>query len=176
MHRILDAQQNILQIQGGNDSLVGANTLAVLQGEPTKEEPLYKKTAEKISNQPLTGHPFTATPGKSQYATPGDDYLSLYKDLDYLIDWVGQSLDRVNAVRTPPANANKYKKQLGAKASKNLEKLESIGFELNPTEATLYRALSARCNYLAQHRCDIAYAAKQLCRNLPSPLSIIMQN
>lgn len=70
----------------------------------------------------------------------------------------------VFASRTQPAQNNKYKKRLGAKKSKSLEKLESIGHELNPAEATLYRALSARCNYLAQDRCDIAFAAKELCR------------
>lgn len=58
---------------------------------------------------------------------------------------------------------------VGAKQPKKQEKLESIGFELNPTEATLYGALSARCNYLAQDRCDIVYAAKELCREFAVP-------
>ena len=33
----------------------------------------------------------------------------------------------------------------------------------------MYRALSARCNYLAQDRCDIAFAAKELCREFAIP-------
>ena len=78
-------------------------------------------------------------------------------------------MDTVYATRTPPANNNKYKKRLGAKASKNLEKLESVDFELNSMEATLYRALSARCNYLAQDRVDIAFSAKELCREFAVP-------
>ena len=36
------------------------------------------------------------------------------------------------AVPTPPANANKFKKRQGAKATKKLERLESIGDILLP--------------------------------------------
>ena len=58
---------------------------------------------------------------------------------------------------------------MGTKKSISLEKLESVGHELNSVEATLYRALSARCNYLAQDRVDIAFAAKELCREFAVP-------
>ena len=73
------------------------------------------------------------------------------------------------AVRTPPSNGNKWKKRQGAKATKKLERLESVGHELNSHEATLFRALAARCNYLAQDRADIAYSAKELCREFAVP-------
>ena len=179
--RIFGVQHRSLQQENGCVHLGDATTLPVQQkilapvvggcrkGEPTKEEPFCKGPADTDVNQPVTSHLFTATPGKSQYAKSKDDYLSAYEDLDYLTDFLCKSVDSISAVRTPPANANKYKKRLGAKASKNLEKLESVGFELNPTEATLYRALSARCNYLAQDRCDIAFAAKELCREFAVP-------
>ena len=65
-------------------------------------------------------------------------------------------IDTVVATRTPPAKPTKIKKHLGAKATKKLEQLESVGHELNPREATSFRALSARCTYLAQDRPDIA--------------------
>ena len=52
----------------------------------------------------------------------------------------------------------KKKSRLGAKKVKQMENLESIGDELKPTEATNYRALAARANYLAQDRMDIAFA------------------
>ena len=73
------------------------------------------------------------------------------------------------AVRTPPANANQYKKRQGAKATKKLEQLESVGHEVNSKEATAFRALAARCKYLAQDRADIAYSAKELCRDFAVP-------
>ena len=41
--------------------------------------------------------------------------------------------------------------------------------KLTPEAATSYRALSARCNYLAQDRPDIAYASKELCRDFAAP-------
>ena len=70
-------------------------------------------------------------------------------------------IDFVYAARTPPANTNNFKKRQGAKAIKKLEQLESVGHELNPHEATSFRALTARCNDLAQDRPDIAYNAKE---------------
>ena len=73
------------------------------------------------------------------------------------------------AVRTFPANKNKYQKRSGAEATKKLEQLESVGHELNPKEATVFRALSARANYLARDRVDIAYNSKELCRDFAVP-------
>ena len=40
---------------------------------------------------------------------------------------------------------------------------------MNSKEATAFRALAARCNYLAQDRADIAYSAKELCREFAVP-------
>ena len=96
--------------------------------------------------------------------THTDYYLAVYdynssQHADAVYDIIGT----VSATRTPPAT-NKFQKRNGAKARKKLEQLESVGHELNPREATSSRALSARCNYLAQDRPDIAYSTKELCR------------
>ena len=184
LHHVLRDQHTTLQSQGANRHLVGANTLAVLHKaladgwckcEPSKEEPLYEKAAGTITNQPVTGRPFTATPGKFQYANyDGDDYLSAYKDLDSLINCICKSENRINAVRTPPANANIEKKRLGAKDSKNLGKLESVSSELNPIEATPYHALSARSNISHKTSVILHMRLKNCVGNSPSPRSIVM--
>ena len=70
-------------------------------------------------------------------------------------------VDYMLAVRTPPANAIKRKKRQGTKATKKLEQLASVGHELNSKEATAFRALAARCNYLAQDHAEIEYSAKE---------------
>ena len=41
--------------------------------------------------------------------------------------------------------------------------------ELVGRDATMYRALVARANYLAQDRSDIVYATKELCRKMSAP-------
>ena len=41
--------------------------------------------------------------------------------------------------------------------------------ELQGEEATRFRAVAARANYLAQDRLDIAYAAKEVCRHMVKP-------
>ena len=73
------------------------------------------------------------------------------------------------AKRTKPVNSNKYKKRLGAKQAKKLEMADDASGNLSPQDATMYRALSARCNYLSQDRPDISYASKELCREFAIP-------
>ena len=46
---------------------------------------------------------------------------------------------------------------------------EENGVYLEGSEATQYRALAARANYLAQDRSDIQYAAKEICRGMARP-------
>ena len=46
---------------------------------------------------------------------------------------------------------------------------EPEGEELAPAEATRYRAIGARCNYLQPDRPDIQYAVKEVCRLMSRP-------
>ena len=73
------------------------------------------------------------------------------------------------ATRTKPLNQNKYQKRMGAKKAKRLELDKNSEFTLSPADATTYRALAARCNYLSQDRPDISFASKELCRELSIP-------
>ena len=70
-----------------------------------------------------------------------------------------------------PTNPVKVKngKRKGAKTTKKIERLLSKGHVLEPEEATAFRALSARGNYLAADRPDIGYSAKELCREFAQP-------
>ena len=56
----------------------------------------------------------------------------------------------VASKRTNPVNNNKYKKRVGAKQAKTLELSENASGDFSPEDATMYRALSARCIYLSQ--------------------------
>ena len=97
-------------------------------------------------------------------------YLDAYDFEGYGYAKVATAIvDVVLAVRSPPANANKFKKRQGAKATKKLKQLESVRHEVNLKEATAFRVLAARCNYVAQYRADIAYSAKKLCREFAIP-------
>ena len=78
-------------------------------------------------------------------------------------------LDPVFANRTAPIKKPTAKKRAGATATKKFEQLLSKGHELDPEEATAFRALSARANYLAQDRPDIAFCSKELCREFAIP-------
>ena len=59
-------------------------------------------------------------------------------------------------------------KRVGAKAAKALE-FESKGEVLTASEATLFRALAARANYLAMDRPECSFATKELCRFFATP-------
>ena len=76
---------------------------------------------------------------------------------------------RVCATRTKPVNNAKYAKRVGAKKAKKLELDKNSEFVLSQADATTYRALAARCNYLSQDRPDISFASKELCREFSIP-------
>ena len=66
--------------------------------------------------------------------------------------------------------AAKFKKRLGAKAVKSFEReaFNAHGI-LKSNDATTYRAISARGNYLGQDRADGSYSSKELCREFSAP-------
>ena len=72
-----------------------------------------------------------------------------------------------SAITKPKAKAGP--KRAGARATKKLEQLQSKGHVLDPDEATAYRGLSARGNYLSSDRPDVSFSTKELCREFARP-------
>jgi hypothetical protein len=98
------------------------------------------------------------------------------KKIDILnrsIIWTGEEL----VYRADEKHAEILLKELGLEdgsrglTSPTEKEVEEAGDELtlSPVEATRYRALTARANYLAQDRADIQFAVKELCRRMSSP-------
>ena len=81
------------------------------------------------------------------------------------------TMKKLNALKTAPAfkKGGPAAKRAGAKAIKRMERSENAEFLLDRTEATLYRALAARANFLSQDRPDINFATKELCREFSAP-------
>ena len=74
------------------------------------------------------------------------------------------------AMRTPSAKPKWGKPaRQGTKMVKKLEQTMAEGLTLTPANATLYRALSARANYLSQDMPDLSFTAKELCREFAVP-------
>ena len=65
--------------------------------------------------------------------------------------------------------AAKFKKRVGAKAVKAFEREVGSADKLGSNDATTYRAISARGNYLASDRPDGSYSGKELCREFGQP-------
>ena len=63
------------------------------------------------------------------------------------------------------------KKRVGARAARLQDKLRDPAAALEGGDATSFRALAARANYLALDRPDIAFCNKELCRSFSSPTS-----
>ena len=72
-------------------------------------------------------------------------------------------------IQTNPVEKPTAKKRAGAKATKELDRIVSESFKLETAEATQFRSLSARANYLSQDRPNANYAAKELCREFAVP-------
>ena len=60
-------------------------------------------------------------------------------------------------------------KRLSTPSVKHVEKLDRTGTRLTDDHATLYKALAAKTNHLNMDRADVAFAAKELCRDFSSP-------
>ena len=71
------------------------------------------------------------------------------------------------AIRTAPAKKHGAKRA-GAKKVKAMERIPDA-YTLSPEDATNFRALSARANFLSQDRTDIGFSTKELCREFAVP-------
>ena len=74
----------------------------------------------------------------------------------------------IGAVRTPSSRP-KFQKRQGARAVKKVEMAGNADDLLSGEQATTFRALSARGNYLSQDRVDTSYSTKELCREFAAP-------
>ena len=88
-------------------------------------------------------------------ADGGWQYEADQRHAQLIID--GLHMRHANGVKTPGEDARKC----------DLE--EENGAPLVGPETTLFRALAARANYLAQGRSDIQFAAKEICRGMAAP-------
>ena len=68
----------------------------------------------------------------------------------------GLGLERAKSVNSPGEDLKPWEEDENA-------------IPLNPADATAYRALAARANYLALDRADIQFAAKEVCRGMAQP-------
>lgn len=72
--------------------------------------------------------------------------------------------------RTAHHTVKNYKqKRLGAHRVDSMKKLEPRGEIRDPQEATPYRAVAARANYLTRDRSDTAFNTNELCTDSASP-------
>ena len=74
---------------------------------------------------------------------------------DIIIKQLG--LDNKKAVNTPGSKADNEKDE------------ENDAVDLEPKFASMYRAITARANYLSQDRSDIKFAVKELSRHMARP-------
>ena len=89
-------------------------------------------------------------------------YGAAWEDSQTLDDFV------VGAVRTASAKT-KNSGRKGAKAVKRIEMEGNATDLLSPEQATTFRALAARGNFLSQDRVDVSFATKELCREFAAP-------
>jgi hypothetical protein len=77
--------------------------------------------------------------------------------------------DKIFAKTKPAYKGPPGAKRKGAKAVKKMERAANAEFVLSRDEATMYRALAARANFLSQDRPDINFSTKELCREFSEP-------
>ena len=80
---------------------------------------------------------------------------------EVLLDGSAWEISTADIIAKISAKGKFKMKRVGAKAAKAAERFESKGEILNDAEATTFRALAARANYLALDRPECAYATKE---------------
>ena len=112
---------------------------------------------------------------KIQMLGPEDDQLKQVKILNRIVTWDEK---RGLSYEADPRHVEIIKQQLTleeAKAvstpgTKEEDRIAADQDEpLDEDQATRYRALTARCNYLSPDRPDVSFAVKELARNMASP-------
>ena len=112
---------------------------------------------------------------KTQTLGPGDDHAREVKILNRIIQW-----SDINGIsyEADPRHIEIILEQLGLKEASPVstpgtkeEGRTKLGNEdkLDDGEISKYRALVARCNYIAPDRLDIAYTVKELARRMTDP-------
>ena len=156
---------------------------------PERSEKLLRKRSEDLNSYLRHGSMWEREAQKiasvlSQYNAANDDYeknkilrkaaYDSHFDMPELPTAAYTAYDSflnnhyVATVRTP-SSRNKNQKRKGAREVKKAEMHADEHDRLTAESATTYRALAARCNYLAQDRADISFASKELCRDFSAP-------
>ena len=84
----------------------------------------------------------------------GWEYEADQRHVDLIVGALG--LTEANSAKTPCED----EKEWGREENEEL---------LEPTEATRYRGIAARCNYLSVDRPDMMFATKEVCRRMANP-------
>jgi hypothetical protein len=104
---------------------------------------------------------------------PARNDLKSTRVLNRLVQWTREGIEYEAYQRHAEIIIQELGLQEGSKSvntpgesSKRKDAPEDDEVELSPTERTWYRGMVARGNYLAQDRCDIQYAIKELSRGM----------
>ena len=81
-------------------------------------------------------------------------YEADQRHADLIVEALG--LTEANSAKTPCEDEKEWERE------ENEERLE-------PTEATRYRGIAARCNYLSADMPDMMFATKEVCRRMANP-------
>ena len=124
-----------------------------------------------IAAQKIPPHPRPHSEASISALTLEDQRDAELRRLTQVHPRLAETLQRLCAVRTPPAHkpGGPGAKRQGAKAVKKMERLSTDAYVLPPADATMFRQLSARTNFLSQDRANINFSTKELCRELCQP-------
>lgn len=153
---VVDRHGSLKKVSSSADPYTGKSTRVMLSRRkrlkafsPARMDSAHRYRVEMVSSVFVHGSPWE-----------WEAIQELVDDRDELI----------MAIRTPSGQSPAARKgRLGARAVKEIEHAEEKGELLSPPQATTFRALSARANFLAQDRPDLAFACKELCRHFSCP-------
>ena len=139
--------------------------------DSAKAADAHSHRMKRIAAQKIPPHPRPHSEASISALTLEDQRDAELTRLTQVHPRLAETLQRLCAVRTPPAHkpGGPGAKHQGAKAVNEMERLSTDAYVLPPADATMFRQLSARTNFLSQDRADINFSTKELCREFCQP-------
>ena len=145
-------QKTSLTVHG--DDLVAVGPVKVLQGIAAGMESKYPVKVSIMSDMPGHVRELRVLGRRIRWTTEGVVYEHDERHVQRILEQL--ELGQATPVRTP--------------AVKQEQVHPEEDTPLRPGDATAYRALAARMNYLAVDRPDVAFATKEICKCMSNPM------
>ena len=152
-----------LNVTVHGDDFAIAGPLASIQWFQTKMKTKYEIKSEILGPEKCCSDEIRILGRVLRWTRRGIEYEPDQRHAELMVKELG--LEKAKPVKTPGTSDDRNRDVIT-----NAEDMEDKEETMRSEEATRYRGLAARLNYLAMDRSDLQQAAKECCKHMSSPM------